>query len=208
MLFDQCHSHKRHSDKKVPGETHLAKERKKTSSQRRQTAPEENHSDYDGKTQLPPGWKCYLDAYSSKWIYWNSSTHELKYSLTSVQSGKKDVDLPKYWKAFFDKSQQSVYYYNEKTNETSWAHPIMHKAGSADTMLVRGAEIPKPKLSKAARRSGWNSHFDPARGKWYHSNRLTKQLTWSILPLRLSRNHQENVVRCQSDQQTDDQMWG
>ena len=148
---------------------------------------------------LPPDWTEHKDPTTGKAYYYNKLTKETTWdkpasrpatSMPSAPAAPKAPTvpgapaapggLPPDWTEHKDPVTGKTYYYNKLTKETTWDKPASRPATSmpAAPAVPKGLLVPGAPAALGGLPPDWTEHEDPATGKAYYYNKVTKETTW------------------------------
>lgn len=134
-------------------------------------------------------WVEKVDSKSGKTYFLNRQTKETTWTRPPELAASTPPEkaqsastspLPDPWVAKTDSTSGKTYYVNRLTKETSWTRPTAPTAKAATPTAESGTapSSPTPPVVSSAS-SPWVEKIDPASGKTYYVNRVTKETSWT-----------------------------
>eukprot|EP00438_Fugacium_kawagutii_P036517 Skav217608 [mRNA] locus=scaffold2172:225599:227653:+ [translate_table: standard] len=148
---------------------------------------------------LPPDWTEHKDPATGKAYYYNKATKETTWnqpasgpaaSMPAAPAAPKAPTvpgapiapggLPPDWTEHKDPATGKAYYYNKATKETTWNQPASGPAASmpAAPAAPKAPTVPGAPIAPGGLPPDWTEHKDPATGKAYYYNKITRETCW------------------------------
>ena len=138
---------------------------------------------------LPPDWTEHKDPATGKAYYYNKLTKETTWEKPATAAPKAPSvpaapaapgGLPLDWTEHKDPATGKAYYYNKLTKETTWEKPATRPGPSMPPAPAapKAPSVPGAPVAPGGLPPDWTEHKDPATGKAYYYNKLTKETTW------------------------------
>ena len=157
---------------------------------------------------LPPDWTEHKHPATGKAYYYNKLTKETTWDKPATRprpimppapAAPKAPSvpgapiapggLPPDWTEHKDPATGKAYYYNKLTKETTWDKPAARPGPSMPSAPAapKAPSVPRAPIAPGGLPPEWTEHKDPATGKVYYYNKITKETSWQRPPGKSGR---------------------